>query len=370
MLRKIGMVLSLLILALVDVVIITRALRSDSESPSESLPPAAVTAQPSSTSSSGTSTSLLLAPESATTHSQRTATTSGDAQTNEPTTSAINPTAAKSTAGSSTAPVAAPVLEASSTPATTSSPAAAVQSPNGFFAALPADHLLMDMSDDGYVIRAFRGACTATTSATIQVSGDSGRSWRTVDSAATVVTRVEAREGGEISYVSADLKCQPAQHDSTDGGLTWHPGSAAGTWALDGDSTATSVLAPSGRYQVDCVPKALAAVDAKHAVVDCADGAIRSTEDGGAHWRTVSELIDVAGISFVDAAHGYVLATQPGCLASVLRTADSGRSWKQIACVSGGWPHAIAVAGTHLLVDVESGLASSGDGGVTWEPVG
>jgi hypothetical protein len=366
MLRKIGMVVSLLILALVDVVIFTRALRSDSASPSESLPPAVVTAQPSSTSSSGTSTSLLLAPESGTTDPHRMVMTSGDAQTDEPTTSADNPTAAKSTAGSSTTPVAG----ASSAPATTSGLATTVQSPNGFFAALPADHLLMDMSDDGYVIRAFRGACTATTSATIQVSGDSGRSWRTLDSAATVVTRVAAREGGEISYVSADLKCQPAQHDSTDGGLTWHPGSAAGTWALDGDPTATSVFGPSGRYQVDCVPKALAAVDVKHAVVNCADGAIRSTGDGGAHWRTVSELIDVAGISFVDAAHGYVLATQPGCLASVLRTADAGRSWKQIACVSGGWPHAIAVAGTHLLVDVESGLASSGDGGVTWEPVG
>ena len=237
--------------------------------------------------------------------------------------------------------------------------------------AVPADRrVMLDMSSDGYVIRATRGDCSRGIPGTVEISRDLGRRWSTVDSGAAAVLRVGARRGGALWYVDAAQGCRPAEEDSTDGGATWTSGSTDGTWFLDADSGSTSVHAPTGMSDIGCVPVALAGIDLNHAVAACTTGDVRTTDDSGKTWHPASQLPGVVAISFLNAAHGYALAATSSCAAAVFGTTSAGAMWHRLTCLAGDQPRGIAAAGDHVLAQVGNTLAGSEDGGVTWTRVG
>jgi hypothetical protein len=252
------------------------------------------------------------------------------------------------------------------TSATPATPASSASTPGPV---APQDRLMLDMSSDGSVIRAIRGSCPSSTPATLQVSGDGGRTWSTVDTDSPVILRIGALRGGKLWYIGTDTGCQPQEQDTTDGGTIWKPGSTAGSWYLDTNAAVHVVHGPHQSSDAGCVPLALSGVDATSAVLACTDGDVRTTSDGGDTWSVRSTVAGVVAISFINASHGFALAATGSCAAQVLETDDGAQSWQSRACLTGHRPRGIAAAGGTMLAQVDDTLLASHDGGSTWSPV-
>jgi hypothetical protein len=233
----------------------------------------------------------------------------------------------------------------------------------------PAMRLTLDMSSDGQVIRAIRGACPSQTPTTIQVSGDGGSTWSTVDTDSPVVLRIGAMRGGHLWYIGTTAGCQAQEQDTADGGTTWTTDSTDGSWYLDVDPASHTLQAPHHSSDAGCPPVALAGIDAEHAALACTDGDVRTTTDGGTTWTTRSTLPGVVAISFTSADTGYALAATASCAAQVLVTADGAATWTPRACLAGQQARGIAAAGSQVLAQVDGTLHASDDGGVTWKTV-
>lgn len=287
------------------------------------------------------------------------------------------------TAASSTAP---PTPFTMSGPAATSSPAAPTSagptstspttSPATSSTVLPPDAVppeatvLLDMASDGSAIRATRGSCPADGAdaepPAVQVSGDAGETWSTVESSSSAVLRVAAGRSGRSWFVATDDDCALVEHDSAGDGEDWTTSSPDGAWALPVDATATSILAPIGDVEVGCAPVSLAAIDSKNAVVACTDGALRISTDSGKTWTDGAAVPGVVGVTFVGPNSGYALAVTSQCPAQVWQTGDGGASFAELACLDGAAPQAITAAGPTILAQVGGSLQRSDDEGDTW----
>lgn len=255
------------------------------------------------------------------------------------------------------------------TPIATMSPAP--PAPGRAAARPPAsDRVLLGVTRDGFVIRAHRGTCPAATPTDIAVSRDGGRTWERIEAAAPQIVRVGAASGGALWFVGTDASCRPIQRNSPDGGVTWRGGSVSGIWYLSPDAEATQVISPQLVADVGCVPLALAGIDPRRAIVACADGLIRGTGDAGDSWTTLSALPGAVSLAFAGPTDGYALAAVADCPARVLHTVDGGRTWRHGVCLTGREPRAIAADGDTVAAQVGSNLFVSIDAGRTWQLAG
>lgn len=228
-----------------------------------------------------------------------------------------------------------------------------------------AGRVLLGVSRDGLVIRAIRGACPAAVATAVAVSLDGGRTFRQASFAAPQVLRVGAA-GGEAWLIGVDSSCRPIQRHTDDGGAHWDDGRVSDSWYLSPDADAAQVVGPGTVAEVGCVPLAVAGIDARRAVVACADGDIRATKDAGDAWSTIAALPGVVSLALTSAEDGYALAAAPDCPARVLRTVDGGRTWRPAACIAGAQPRAIAADGDVVAAQVGTRLFVSADAGRAW----
>jgi hypothetical protein len=255
------------------------------------------------------------------------------------------------------------VADAEPTPAPV--PSAGADGPGGASWAGP---ILLDVDDDGTIVRAARGACPSPVAAPLSLSLDGGASWMPVDAGVPQILGIGAAGAGATWYVGTDQSCRPVARESADAGSSWRPGSVAGRWYLNPDRESTVVASPRLVADVGCVPLDLAAIDARRAAVACADGEVRVTGDGGDSWTVVAALPGVAAVTFATADRGFALVAEASCRARVLRTEDGGATWTSTACLGDSTPRAIAAAEGIVVAQTGSDLVVSRDGGATWRP--
>lgn len=232
----------------------------------------------------------------------------------------------------------------------------------------PSVSVLLDMANDGTAIRAVRGGCTpdASTPTTVEMSDDSGATWKSAAVRTSAVERVAAGRDGKSWFVATDESCDLVEHDASAGGEGWTTSSPDGAWSLTVDASAAKIMAPTGVVDIDCVPRSLASIDSHGAVVACTDGSIEATTDGGSSWTDGQAIPGVVSISFVGEKTGYALAADGGCAARVLTTTDGAKSWSKLACLAGSRAQAITAAGDTVLAQVDGTIQRSDDKGDTW----
>jgi hypothetical protein len=193
--------------------------------------------------------------------------------------------AAPTTAVTETSEAPPPATSSTSTSGpTTGSPTATSSTPVPA-AAVPLT-LVVAAVDGSVAWRANVGAC-AGGGATVQMSTDGGKTWRSRPSPYPVLTRIIPTDASKASVVGADTACSMGVRTTTDGGATWPgTGSIADTLARDPNDN-TKVRAPGGRTVAPCgtVPVVdLARNSPTGAQSLCADGRLLSSTDDGATW--------------------------------------------------------------------------------------
>lgn len=227
--------------------------------------------------------------------------------------------------------------------------------------------ILLQVGVDGLIIRAARGDCPSIAPAALAVSRDFGAGWIPVPAVVSQVLAVGMPGAGSAWFVGSDASCRPVAWQSTDGGATWSAGSVARRWYLNPDPGSTDVAGPGLVADVGCVPRALAGIDVRRAVVLCAGGEVRVTGDSGGRWSTASTLSGAVSLAFASADRGFALAGGAQCRAAVLRTDDGGATWSQRACLGDRVPRAIAAAADLVVAAAGPDLFVSRDAGRHWE---
>lgn len=226
--------------------------------------------------------------------------------------------------------------------------------------------------------RANTGACPAT-KATLQLTTDGGKTWKTSDAAAATgassPVRILATSDNEASVVSLSGDgCTPEFIRTYVAGDNWatYNDELAGTWFVD-PGAASKVHAPSGNVAPPCKRVVgLAARDTDHAAVLCSDHTVYRTTNAGAGW---GKGLTVRGAVAISAGgSGYVAAATGDAKCNGVTTssfdATTGNA-KAGGCFASGAPKsgavALAAGGDALWLWVGGKLGHSSDGGVTWQ---
>jgi hypothetical protein len=239
----------------------------------------------------------------------------------------------------------------------------------------PADETVPN-PDDALAVRARSGTCT-TGGATVERSGDGGRTWVNVTEQLrnlVLIRRVLVDDPSTARIVGPRTDCESDVWASDDGGLTWTwNGDDSGIWFRRGEAN-RAVHAPVGSVQGPCAARATArdvTDDGQgNGIVLCSDGTVaRSRGEDGATWDALGELPDAWGVSFTGDT-GYAVAKGADCFGAQVLSWDGAR-WNPLSCVpdAGVTGAAITVRGQLGLLVGFSGTWRSVDGGVTWTPV-
>src|SRR3954471_24562018 len=175
-------------------------------------------------------------------------------------------------------------------PSRTGSPTSAPATPRTVATSAPVAFL--SVGEDGALLRTSRGECPGSRrpDVTVAAGTDQDPATRSVPGLQTVVA-AQAVSRRNLVIVGLNRRCHVGVYASTDGGRTWARSAGdAGQWHLTADATARSVVSPTGRRHVPCVPQSLSPLDVTAARVLCDDGTLLGTEDAGATWITLGVL--------------------------------------------------------------------------------
>lgn len=226
----------------------------------------------------------------------------------------------------------------------------------------------LSIGADGALLRTSRGDCPGSRrpDVTVATGTDKDPTARRLPGLRTVVAaQVVSRRS--LVIVGLNRRCRAAVYSSDDGGRTWARSVGdAGQWHLTADSGARSVVSPTGRQHVPCVPQSLSPLDPTAARVLCADGSVLGTEDGGGTWITLGRLPGAVDVRYTAPGAGVALAGVPKCPAAVMKTSDGGATWQKVTCLSGRRPRAIAAQGSLVAAQVGRHLFLSTDSGSRW----
>jgi photosystem II stability/assembly factor-like uncharacterized protein len=239
------------------------------------------------------------------------------------------------------------------------------------------------------------GELLAATSAGIQKSTDGGDTWKSVFSkyAATAIVRVPGAPSTLLAAVWDISSASPTWNGfiyrSADGGDTWTPSGGTGTAPFDPDTGRLSIaIAPSAPSTV-YVMAATASGDSQGCNQDPVDqGGIYRSTDGGLTWTFRGNPVSgscQSGFDSILAGQGWyantilVAKTSAGTLYAggldLWKSTDGGATWKKLS----RWDedpsspryvhadiHALAFAGTKLLVGNDGGMERTADAGSTF----
>jgi hypothetical protein len=172
--------------------------------------------------------------------------------------------------------------------------------------------------DGNLAWRATVGTC-GSGGATVQITSDGGKTWRTRTSPYPVITRIQATDATKGFVVGADEACAMGVRSTTDGATTWPgTGSLADTLARDA-SDPTKVRAPGSRTLAPCGTTQvvdLARNSANGAEALCADGSFRSSGDDGRTWPEAGRVTSALAMDSKlvgSTVTAYVAWTKEGC---------------------------------------------------------
>jgi photosystem II stability/assembly factor-like uncharacterized protein len=208
----------------------------------------------------------------------------------------------------------------------------------------PAETVLLDAAVGGALLRATRGDCGGP-QPRVGISTDGGRSFRSVESPAGEVLRVEIDSVADVWLVGLDQACAPTFYRSSDAGESWEesPGTAGAWHLLPADAQA--LHAPDGEVAIGCRPQTLTAVDSEVAYAGCADDTLRLTRDGGSTWRPAGRVPGLVATAFRGPVAGVAVGATPRCPARLWSTTNAGSAWAADQCLPGDEPvQAVAVS--------------------------
>ncbi|QKE85625.1 hypothetical protein [Arthrobacter sp. NEB 688] len=194
----------------------------------------------------------------------------------------------------------------------------------------------------------------------VHVSTDGGRRWST-ETAPGGLTRLRPADAERAFAVGGDDDCAFRLWDTADSAASWsEPRSAATAWGRDPEDP-TLVHVPGGETGTPCRRSAevldLAGLGNGVASVACSDGTLRSTDDGGASWRTAGSVDGLAALALTGPGVGALAALDDGCDGvRVLVVADGEIGDGQ--CVGDERPRAGRVG---LSLDAEGAWLVAGD---------
>ena len=218
------------------------------------------------------------------------------------------------------------------------------------------------------VVRSTRGSCEGDPQASLQISTDSGGSFKTAepDPAVNEVLAVEALPGGQVTVVAAGEDCKPVGYVSTDRGATWQEAPTDGRWYLAADPSARQVTSPDGPMATPCAPSAISTVRNDIVRLLCPDGRILRTFDDK-NWVVAGRLDGATAIRFPVPSVGFAVAPAKSCRAAVFRSTDSGRRWTRLTCLAGDTPRGIAGQDGQYVAQAGDVVEVSDDRGETWQ---
>ncbi|MBT9257612.1 hypothetical protein KMZ32_18410 [Phycicoccus sp. MAQZ13P-2] len=150
----------------------------------------------------------------------------------------------------------------------------------------------------------------------VHVSTDGGRRWST-EAAPGGLTRLRPADAERAFAVGGDDGCAFRLWDTADSAASWsEPRSATTAWGRDPQDP-TLVHVPGGDTGAPCRRSAevldLAGLGNGVASVACSDGTLRSTDDGGASWRTAGTVDGLAALALTGPGVGALAALDDGC---------------------------------------------------------
>lgn len=212
----------------------------------------------------------------------------------------------------------------------------------------------------------------------LQATSDAGKTWRPLTSPAAHILRIDMTGPTSGWLVGADASCAPEFFSTTDGGATWTAGSGLGqAWVVIGHRVRT----PSGQISNPCGAagaggraQLVTAASVTAALLMCGSGVLETT-DGGATWAPVAVYPSggqavAAALVPGSAGRGVALLSgATGCAGlSVVRTADTGKSWRAGPCLSAlHAPAAVSLAADGSGYALGGGASEyTTDAGATW----
>ncbi len=231
----------------------------------------------------------------------------------------------------------------------------------------PSTAAVLDVTNDGTVLWATRGACGGTPGVVMTGTGNGAEMTQRSPDLQTVLSAA-VLPSGEMLLVGTGADCVPVQLSSSDGGASWDEDDAIELW-YPSPTDVRSVVAPGGRASTpECTVTSLSQVDANFARVSCVDGVVRGTGNAGAQWVVLGRLDNIRTATFTTFDSGFALARFQGCAAYVFSTTDTGATWSARSCIVGDPARAIASSDTALVgvVGADPQVFVSDDAGDTF----
>jgi hypothetical protein len=233
------------------------------------------------------------------------------------------------------------------------------------------------------VVRVTAGSCQEPGGPKLELSENQSRTFRQIllpqiddgsgVSAASptvhAIAWVRATSPYKVTVLAADSKCVVHQYSTSDSGASWkqEPGKVA-RWYKD--PATETVVAPTGPVKSGCEGVvSVMPFTKKNAKVFCADGAIRTTSDGGDTWIDVGRLPGTSVAVFTGPLTGYASVAEGKCKSRIHATVDGGITWVPRGCVHEEFILP-GLTGTEkrLVAGGTAGMRLSTDGGTTWKP--
>lgn len=237
------------------------------------------------------------------------------------------------------------------------------------------------LSDDGYIVRSWRGSCSEAGRAKLEISTDGGVSFDEValpvlkEGAKAPVVRallnVSAESRDEITIVGSDKTCATKFYRTKDGGKSWDEQDQYEGWYLN--ATGSEVGIDGTVTRPGCTVVRIAPVNEQNAKVLCDNGDVLGTNDLGEEWAVLGSLPDGTDISFASLRDGVGVQKTADCDVQLVSTGDAGGTWDDVSCVvkkSDRPADTMTSSGGYIVVQVDGVIYVSTDAGDSWKKAG
>lgn len=232
------------------------------------------------------------------------------------------------------------------------------------------------------VVRFKTGSCTEPGGPELELSDDRSRTFRQIrvpqvddgtgvsasSPSVRAIAWAQATSRFGVEVAAADSNCNVQMYSTTDAGATWEKTDDVDVWYEDPKTG--GVVAPTGPVDAGCkdVVSVMPGAKDKEAKIVCADGAFRTTSDGGATWTDAGRLPGTSVAVFTGPMTGFASVAENKCKSRIHATVDGGLTWVPKGCVHKDFVIP-GLTGTNkrLVAGGSGGTRVSTDDGASWD---